>query len=73
MTTPAERRDKDLIRKLRDQWPGILMWAIAGATDWFADGLKPPARVTEATDAYPSEEDAFLGWIEECCEADNHA
>ena len=49
------------------------MWAIAGATDWFADGLKPPARVTEATDAYPSEEDAFLGWIEECCEADNHA
>ena len=70
VTIPPERRDKDLKAKLRDEWPGILAWAICGAAEWYANGLAPPARVTEATQNYLSEEDAFLLWFDECCAAD---
>jgi putative DNA primase/helicase len=70
VTIPPERRDKDLKAKLREEWPGILAWAICGATQWYANGLVPPTRVTEATQNYLSEEDAFLLWFDECCAAD---
>jgi putative DNA primase/helicase len=70
VTIPPERRDKDLKAKLQDEWPGILAWAICGASEWYANGLVPPTRVTEATQNYLSQEDAFLIWFDECCEAD---
>ncbi len=67
VTIPAEERDKDLAEKLRDEWPGILAWAILGAGLWFKHGLEPPAVVRDATDAYLEAEDSLGTWITEEC------
>lgn len=70
VTIPPDERDELLAHKLKDEWPGILAWAIEGAVEWGMTGLQPPERVREATETYLSEEDAFIAWAEECCERD---
>ena len=67
VTIPPEERDHDLPEKLQAEWPGILAWAIEGAVDWHANGLQPPAAVTEATDEYLAGEDLIAVWIDERC------
>jgi len=67
VTIPAERRDRDLPRKLRAEADGILGWMIAGCADWRRIGLDPPARVRDASEAYLAEEDILGQWIEQCC------
>jgi putative DNA primase/helicase len=67
VTIPVEERDKDLPKKLKPEWPGILAWAAAGCTEWQKQGLNPPAVVRDATDEYLAAEDAFQQWIGECC------
>ena len=59
--------DPKLPDKLRAEWPGILQWMLEGCLAWQRDGLKPPAVVTAATDAYLDDEDAIARWVEECC------
>ena len=61
--------DPQLAEKLKAEWPGILRWCIDGSLAWQQQGLKPPAIVREATDAYFDEQDLFAQWLEECCEA----
>jgi putative DNA primase/helicase len=34
VTVPEGDRDPDLPEKLKAEWPGILVWAIAGCIDW---------------------------------------
>lgn len=57
MTIPAKERDRDLSAKLRSELPGILNWAIEGLRAWRSGGLRPPARVLEATIEYREEND----------------
>jgi putative DNA primase/helicase len=64
---PAEP-DPTLEAKLRDEWPGILRWAIDGAVDWHRNGLARPSSVTEATRAYFDDEDVFGQWLVEECD-----
>jgi putative DNA primase/helicase len=71
VTIPREERDKDLFDKLKPEWPGILQWMVDGCALWRQRGLAPPKAVTEATEAYLTEEDALALWIEECCETDS--
>lgn len=54
--------------KLRPELPGILRWAVEGCRQWQRDGLRPPAVVSNATDAYRQEMDALRTWIDERCE-----
>ncbi|HEY1856395.1 phage/plasmid primase, P4 family [Acidocella sp.] len=63
----AGERDPELPEKLKEEWPGILKWAIAGCLDWQANGLNPPSCVTAATNEYFEAEDAFGQWFAECC------
>ena len=56
---PSEEQDGDLPLKLREEFPGILKWAIEGAIEWNRVGLKPPAEVLSATEHYRSEMDTF--------------
>lgn len=63
-----EERDPSLLEKLRDEWPGILAWAIAGCLAWQSEGLKAPTSVTQATDSYLEAEDAISQWIADCCQ-----
>lgn len=63
----AEERDPSLAEKLREEWPGILRWAVDGCLLWQDKGLAPPDAVTEATDEYMAAEDALALWLNECC------
>ena len=37
-----DKRDNDLRRKLKDELPGVLAWAVRGCLDWQREGLRPP-------------------------------
>jgi len=60
-----EDKDRELRKKLRAEWPGILQWAIDGCRLWLAHGLAPPAVVREATADYIAAEDVVGAWIDE--------
>ena len=59
--------DPHLVDKLRPELPGILAWAVLGCSEWQKRGLKPPASVTLATEAYRVESDPLAAFIEETC------
>jgi len=65
VTIPPRERDPELSEKLRAEAPGILAWAIVGCLEWQDVGLKPPARVLEATESYFAEQDSVARWIED--------
>lgn len=65
---PPDEQDRDLLRKLHAELPGILNWALQGCREWQTDGLKPPAIVTAAVKAYREESDTLGRFISECCE-----
>jgi putative DNA primase/helicase len=68
VTIAPKERDKDLIEKLKVEWPEILKWAIDGCLKWQAEGLNPPQAVLDATSAYLEAEDATAAWMDERCE-----
>ena len=62
--------DQGLGDALKDEWPGILAWAIEGCSIWCQEGLGTAQRIEEETDNYFSESDHFGGWLESCCDLD---
>jgi putative DNA primase/helicase len=68
VSIPADEQDRDLLRKLEAELPGILQWAIAGCIEWQRDGLCPPAIVTEAVRQYREESDTLGRFIADECE-----
>ena len=64
--------DADLEAKLRQEWPGILRWAIEGCRDWLANGLIRPRAVMDATADYFSTQDLVGQWLEAECRIDSH-
>lgn len=73
VTIPPEERDKSLPAKLKNEYPGILAWAVQGCLEWQRQGLNPPPEVLAATEEYKSEMDLIGKWIEECCVTTPHA
>ncbi len=57
VTIPVAERDAELPTKLRAELPGVLAWAVRGCLEWQRGGLKVPAVVHDATDAYREESD----------------
>ncbi len=68
VTIPVHERDLQLAEKLKEEWPGILSWAIQGCLEWQRIGLAPPPAVIEATATYLAEQDAVGRFISERCE-----
>lgn len=68
---PADEKDTKLKDKLKDEWPGILRWAIDGCLEWQRRGLDPPASVSDATDEYLHEEDTIGRWLDACCDTED--
>jgi putative DNA primase/helicase len=64
---PVERRDPRLLEKLRDEYPGILRWAVEGCLEWQREGLNPPEEVLAATRAYQAAMDVFNLWLDDRC------
>jgi putative DNA primase/helicase len=69
VSIPPDEQDRDLLRKLESELPGILNWALKGCLEWQAEGLKPPAIVVEAVRAYREESDTLGRFLAECCDA----
>jgi putative DNA primase/helicase len=69
VSIPPEEQDRNLLRKLEAELPGILNWAIQGCREWQAEGLKPPSIVMDAVRAYREESDTLGRFLAECCEA----
>ena len=70
---PDEEQDKDLARKLKAEYPGILAWAVRGCLDWQQQGLGLPEAVKIANDAYRSEMDVLGDFIDERCVVEDYA
>jgi putative DNA primase/helicase len=67
---PEEKRDRDLLDKLKGELPGILRWALEGCAEWKSVGLAPPDAVRASSDRYLEAQDAFTTWSEERCVRD---
>jgi P4 family phage/plasmid primase-like protien len=63
-------RDNTLETTLRDERAGILTWIVAGAHEWYRDGLRPPGSVLLAVRQYQSDEDRINVFVSERCAVD---
>jgi putative DNA primase/helicase len=66
----ANTRDKQLAKRLTNELPGILNWAIAGCLDWKKHGLVEPAAIRKATRTYRDENDLLGEFIAQSCSVD---
>ena len=48
----------------------VLGWLVRGAVEWATTGLREPAVVLEASEAYRREQDRIGTFVHECCEVD---
>lgn len=58
---------RELLARFRQEFPGILRWAIEGCLEWQRKGLGTPEEVKAATEAYRSEMDVLALFLEQCC------
>jgi putative DNA primase/helicase len=63
ITIPEEQVNKHLPDILRAELAGILAWAVRGCLAWQKEGLKVPAKVKAATEAYQEESDLLRDFI----------
>ncbi len=70
VTIPEHEQDRDLLVKLRAEWPGILRWAVQGCLDWQRYGLGLPEEVRDATAAYRQEQDILGDFLAARCVLD---
>lgn len=68
---PPEERDATLKDRIADEMPGVLNWAIAGAKDWLANGLRPPESCLVSTRAFRDSSDALSEFIRETFQQDD--
>jgi putative DNA primase/helicase len=69
----AEEKDTRLGDRLRDEYPGILAWAIRGAVRYFELGLGSAPEADAATQAYREEESTIRRFVEDRCDLDPEA
>lgn len=67
VVVPADQRDPRLPATLLEQADAILAWAIDGYRDYRKDGMREPATVVRATDAYREDSDAVSRFVTEAC------
>jgi putative DNA primase/helicase len=66
-TIPAEKQDKNLEEKLKQEASGILNWLLEGTARWKREGLIAPEVILNATDEYRGEMDVIGNFLKERC------
>ena len=69
-TIAPDKRDDNLLEKLKAEGPGILNWMLSGYHDYLTYGLVIPKSIKSATNAYKSEQDVIGEWVGEHCMVD---
>ena len=67
---PADKVDKHLKYKMREEMPQIMKWAVDGCIKWQKEGLGMPDCVKKSTDEYKSEMDLLATFMESCVNID---
>jgi putative DNA primase/helicase len=67
VSIPEEKQILDLDEQLKDEFSGILNWAIEGCLEWQRNGLQTPEEVVNATKEYRNEMDTVNAFLEERC------
>jgi putative DNA primase/helicase len=67
VTIPENEREKRILEKLKAQLPGILVWFVQGASEYYTQGLNVPAEVKQATARYQAEQDTLSEFIDDTC------
>jgi putative DNA primase/helicase len=62
-----QRQDKKLGERLAEDAPAVLAWIIAGAAAYHQGGLREPASVSSATEAYARDQDTVGRFVDEQC------
>lgn len=68
VTIPEDEQDPFLAEKLKDEFPGILRWAVEGCLAWQKEGLNPPDEVLAATQEYRADMDVLGTFLDDCCD-----
>ena len=63
---PDSEKDPELSAKLRDEFPGILAWAVRGCKEWLAEGLIEPLAVQQASGRWLEAADHLKRFVAEC-------
>ena len=64
VSIPPNERDERLSHKLREEWAGILAWAVRGCLTWQKTGLSEPAAVCAASQGWQKEMDHLKVFVE---------
>lgn len=64
---PVEQRDAALGDKLNAAAGTVLAWAIAGAVDYLAGGMREPVVVEQATASYAADQDTVKRFVDDSC------
>lgn len=67
VVVPPQDRDPDLPERLLLHADAILAWAVEGYRDYREHGMREPASVLHATDAYQADSDAVRRFVDEAC------
>ncbi|WP_230951287.1 DNA primase family protein, partial [Xylella fastidiosa] len=59
--------DHKITEKLAAEREGVLAWLVAGAVEWYREGLNPPEIVRDASKDYQTEQDRVTQFISDEC------
>jgi len=67
---PGVEKDVDRPARLRAEAEGILTWCVAGAVEYYRQGLRVPGEVAASRGEYRADMDLLAEWLRERCIVD---